>query len=78
MTLLQELVHQAFAVDSIWSIVVRGGLWLLVAIIIIISTDHPDPDKSIKNLKSNLGFFLMFIFLTGGLVYLLFGFSASV
>lgn len=76
MELLQEIVHKAFAVDSIWSVVLRGLIWLAVAFIIIISADNPDSDKSMKNLKSNLGFFLMFILLSGGLVYLLFGFNS--
>lgn len=76
MELLQEILRQAFAVDSIWSVVTRGLIWLGISLVIIISMDKPDPQQGIKELKSNLGFFLMFIFLTGGLVYLLFGFTA--
>ncbi len=76
MELLQELLHQAFAIDSIWSVVTRGLIWLAIALIIIVSMDKPDPNESIKDLKSNLGFFFMFIMLTGGLIYLLFGFTA--
>jgi len=77
MQLLQEIVHQAFAVDSVWSVVTRGLVWLGISLVIIVSMDKPDPNESIKDLKANLGFFLMFIFLTGGLVYLLFGFTAA-
>ena len=76
MELLQDIVRQAFAVDSIWSVVTRGLIWLGIALVIIISMDKPDPQQSIKDLKSNLGFFLMFLFLGGGLIYLLFGFTA--
>ena len=50
---------------------------LIIALIIIASVDNPNSDASSKKLKANLGFFLMFIILSGGLVYLLFGFGAS-
>ncbi|MFH2118297.1 MAG: hypothetical protein ABII10_00980 [Candidatus Paceibacterota bacterium] len=76
MEILREILQKAFAIDSIWSIVTRGVIWLGIALVIIVSMDKPDPDKSLKDLKSNLGFFLMFILLTSGLVYLLFGFTA--
>jgi hypothetical protein len=66
-----------FAADSIWSIVLRGAVWFIIALVIIISADNPNPEKSLKTLKSNLGFFLMFIILSGGLIYLLFGFNAT-
>lgn len=72
-----NIVQQAFAVDSIWSVVTRGLIWLGIALVIIVSMDRPDPDQSIKDLKSNLGFFLMFLFLSGGLIYLLFGFTTA-
>lgn len=77
MEVLQEILQQAFAVDSIWSIVTRGLIWLGIALVVIVSMDKPDPDKSIKDLKSNLGFFFFFTVLTGGLIYLLFGFTAG-
>jgi hypothetical protein len=77
MEFVQEILRSAFAVDSIWSVVTRGVIWLAIALVIIVSMDKPDPHQSVKDLKSNLGFFLMFTFLTGGLVYLLFGFTAA-
>jgi len=77
MEAIQELVHKAFAVDSIWSVIFRGVIWFVIAIIIIISVDKPDSDKSVKDLKSNLGFFLMFLVVSGTLVYLLFGFTSQ-
>jgi len=73
----QQAVQLLFAVDSIWSIVLRGAIWFVIALVIIVSADNPNPEKSLKNLKSNLGFFLMFIVLSGGLIYLLFGFNAN-
>jgi len=71
----ESIFHLLFAVDSIWSIVLRGTVWFAIALIIIISTDNPNPVKSIKMLKSNLGFFIFFLALSGGLMYMLFGFA---
>jgi len=73
----RELFFQLFAVDSIWSVVLRGAIWLGIALVIIISTDNPNPDKQLKSLKANLGFFLMFVVLSGGLLYLLFGYTTA-
>lgn len=77
MDFIRDLVIKAFAVDSLWSIVVRGGIWIVIALIIIISVDNPNSDISSKKLKANLGFFTMFLLLSGGLVYLLFGVSTK-
>ena len=76
MEVLREILQKAFAVDSIWSVVTSGAIWLGIALVIIVSMDKPNPDQSLKDLKSNLGFFLMFILLTSGSIYLLFGFTA--
>ncbi len=73
MALISELIHKAFAVDSMWSIVLRGLIWIVIAMIIIISVDNPNVSASSKKLKANLGFFTMFLLLSGGLIYLLFG-----
>lgn len=77
MEYFREIVQSFFAVDSIWSIVLRAGLWFGIAIVIIASTDVANPERSTKTLKSNLGFFLLFILLSGGLLYLLFGFATQ-
>lgn len=77
MDAIRNLVSQAFAVDSIWSIVVRGVIWMVIALIIIVSVDNPNSDLSSKKLKANLGFFTMFLLLSGGLIYLLFGVGAK-
>ena len=75
MDTVRELVHQATAIDSIWSIVLRGVIWLIISMIIIISMDNPNADLARKKLRANLGFFIIFMLLSGGLVYLLFGFK---
>lgn len=77
MDAIRELVAKAFAVDSVWSIVVRGAIWIVIAIIIIVSVDNPNADLSSRKLKANLGFFTMFLLLSGGLIYLLFGIGAK-
>ena len=77
MEIVKELIQKAVAVDSIWSIVLRGVIWLVITLIIIISVDNPNSQNASKKLKANLGFFLMFIVLSGGLIYLLFGFGQS-
>lgn len=75
MDILQNILGSIFRVDSIWSVVARGVVWFVVATVVIISVDNPNSEKSLKNLKSNLGFLAMFLVLSGGLVYLLFGYQ---
>jgi hypothetical protein len=77
MEIFREIITNLFAVDSIWSVVLRGVIWLGVSMVIIISTDSPNPESSSHNLKANLGFFLMFLILSGGLVGLLFSYSQA-
>ncbi len=77
MEIIRELVVKAFAVDSVWSIVLRGLIWFVISIVIIVSMDNPNAEQSSIKLKANLGFFLMFTILAGGLIYLLFGYVQS-
>ena len=72
---IKNLIQQAIAIDSIWSIVTRGVIWVIISVIIIVSMDNPNADLSQKNLKANLGFFIIFMLLSSGLIYLLFGFK---
>ncbi len=75
MDILQNILGSIFKVDSIWSVVARAVVWFIVATVVIISVDNPDSEKSMKSLKSNLGFAALFLVLSGGLVYLLFGYQ---
>lgn len=77
MDAIRDLIISAFAVDSMWSIVVRGGIWIVIALIIIVSVDNPNADLQSNKLKANLGFFTMFLLLSGGLIYLLFGIGSA-
>ncbi len=75
MDIIQNILSSIFRVDSIWSVVARAIVWFAVATVVIISVDNPNSEKSMKDLKSNLGFLIMFLMLSGGLVYLLFGYQ---
>ncbi|HCC84853.1 MAG TPA: hypothetical protein DEP87_04180 [Candidatus Pacebacteria bacterium] len=75
--ILRDLMVKAFAVDSVWSIVLRGLLWLVISVVIIVSMDNPNANQSSIKLKANLGFFLMFTVVASGLIYLLFGYVQS-
>ncbi len=66
-----------FAADSLWSVLFRAFIWLVVSVVIIVSLDNPNPDKSIKNMKSNLGFLFFFMLLSGTLIFLLFGYHTA-
>lgn len=71
---LQEQLRAFFSVNSMGSVAARALLWFVVAIIIIASTDTGGSRNSEKNIRSNIGLFLFFLVLCGGLIYLLFGF----
>ena len=73
MEIVSEIATSLFSPNSIWSVVFRGVLWFAVALVIIVSVDNPNVDKSLSNMKANLGFFFMFIVLGTILVTLLFG-----
>lgn len=74
METIATALQSIFSVNSTWSIVARAGLWFIVALIIIASTDTSGLKSAQANLRSNLGGFLFFLILCGGLMYLLFGF----
>lgn len=75
MEAVQSIITSLFSVNSIWSVVFRGLIWLVVSVIIIISVDNPNAQESLKNMKANLGFFFMFLILGTVLIYMLFGMS---
>lgn len=72
----REIVIFMFAIDSVGSIFLRGGIWFGIAIVIMASTDQFQRfQDSGTALRTNLGFFLLFLVVGGALMYLLFGFS---
>lgn len=73
---LREVVIYLFAVDSIGSVFTRGALWFGITIAIIVGMDSFNKNRGEgANVKTSLGFFLLFLILGGGLIYLLFGFA---
>jgi hypothetical protein len=77
METIRTIVQSLLDVTSIWSVILRGLFWVVIAGGIIVSTDTPRPEQGHSKIKQNLGFILLFIVLSGTLVYLLFGFSAA-
>jgi hypothetical protein len=73
----KSLIASFFVVDSIWSVVFRAVIWFAIALVIIASTDVARPETVSRSVRANLGFFLMFLTLSGGLLYLLFGWTAT-
>jgi len=70
---MQQLLYSLFSVDSIWSFVLQAGVWFAVCFVMIANTDVARPERNYKHLKQNLGLMLMFILLSGGLLFILFG-----
>lgn len=77
MPVVETVLYALFSPDSFWGVVARGVLWFVIAGIIIVSSDSSDQEQSAKTLRKNLGFLFMFVILSGGLFYLLFGFAPS-
>lgn len=75
---LQNIAVALFSANSIWSVIARAALWFVVAAVIIISTDSPNPELANKKLRTNLGFILIFLVLSGGLMFMLFSYAPGV
>ena len=71
---LQNIAQALFSVNSVWSIILRGTIWTVMSLVILVATDNPNIEQSVENVKSYLGFFLIFIVVSTSLIYLLFGF----
>ena len=71
---LQNIAQALFSVNSVWSIILRGTIWAVMSLVILVATDNPNTEQSVENVKSYLGFFLIFIVVSTSLIYLLFGF----
>ena len=72
---LQNIAQALFSVNSVWSIILRGIIWTVMSLVILVATDNPNTEQSVENVKSYLGFFLIFIVVSTSLIYLLFGFA---
>ena len=74
MEIVSGLLRTLVEVNSIWAVVIRGVVWLVVAAVIVMSTDSPRPHESNNKLRRNLGFILLFLVLSGTLFYMLFSY----
>jgi len=63
-----------FSLNSYGSLLLRGVIWFLVAIVIIATTDASGRRMTARKVQQNLGMLFLFLLLAGGLVYMLFGF----
>jgi|LSQX01.3.fsa_nt_gb hypothetical protein len=73
MEFLKATAYSLFDVSSIWSVVLRAVIWMVVSIIILMATNNPDPDQIKENTRTYLGSFLMLVVVSSGLIFLLFG-----
>lgn len=77
MDTLSAVISEFFNPTSVWSVVFRGVIWFIIAAVIIVSVDSPNPTKSFRKMKSNLGFSILFIVVSSALMYLLFGYAQT-
>jgi hypothetical protein len=70
---IQLWVSQLFSVNSIWFFVLQAVIWLGVCLVIVMSMDTARPERSYGSLKTNLGYFLAFVAMSGTLLYIVFG-----
>ncbi|OGV92759.1 hypothetical protein A3B57_01975 [Microgenomates group bacterium RIFCSPLOWO2_01_FULL_47_10] len=68
---MREFLISIFAVDSVWSVITRGLVWIGAVIILAYGADEGHQRKQLKN---EAGLFFLFLFSTGALVYFIFGF----
>ncbi len=76
-SIISDLIQTIFDPSSIWSVIARGAVWFAIAAVIIASVDSPNTNQSYRRVKSNLGFLVLFIVLSGTLMYFLFGYTKS-
>jgi hypothetical protein len=72
---VNDIIINLIKVDSIWSIVIRAVIWL---VLISIFAYGAAKNKSQSRVRAEAGFFLLFIILTGVTLYLVFGIIPTV
>ena len=68
-----NIIELLFSPTSVWSFILQAAIWFGVCLVIIASTDVAKPQAGYKRMKQNLGFFLLFVVMGGGLIMVLFG-----
>ncbi len=74
LSVLGTTLRDFFSVNSVGSVAARAFIWFAVAVVIIASTDTAGSQDVGQKLRANLGLFMLFLVLCGGLIYLMFGF----
>lgn len=69
---MKETILEVLSPTSPYAVLIRAGIWFIVSIVIIAATDTPNGNP--RRLKENIGMFLLFLVVSSGLLYLLFGF----
>ncbi len=77
MEAVQTFFVAIFSATSIWSVVARAVLWFVISAVIIMSTDSINPEQTNDKIRHNLGFLLLFLVLSSGLMFLLFSYTPS-
>lgn len=75
MEIVVGFLRSLFVVDSIWAVMTQAAVWFIISVIIIVSTDNVDPDITHNKIRTNLGYFSIFLILSGLLFFMLFGYT---
>lgn len=62
---------ELIAVDSIGSIFLRAGIWMVLVTILAVGSSK---GKEFSRIKAESGFFMMFLLLSGVAIYFIYGF----
>ena len=68
---MRDFLVNVFSVNSVWSVVTRGMVWIIAVVILAYGADEGHKRKQIKN---ETGLFFVYLTTTGLLIYLIFGF----
>lgn len=75
MNVVSQFIIENLQADSIGSIIIRAIIWLILVTILAVGVGK---GKSMSRIKSEAGFFLLFIVLTAVAIYFSFGFIPTV
>lgn len=68
---MRDFLFSIFSVNSVWSVVVRGLIWIGAVLVLAYGADEGHKRIQIKN---ETGMFFVFLITTGILIYVVFGF----
>jgi len=68
-----ENIRNIFNVESVWFFVFQSAIWFGICLVIVGSLLNSKNKDDFGSIKQNLGFFLFFIVLSTGLLYIMFG-----